>query len=282
MKAYKGFNKDMTCRDFQYEEGKTYETNEAKLCKSGFHACENPLDCWSYYDLLDSEFHEVELEDVSPERESKDTKVCGRRIKIGAKLDIRGMVKASVDFVMQSVKGCKPTTDDGGYGAKIGSSGDAAKIGSSGDWAQIGSSGYAAKIGSSGYGAKIGSSGDAAQIGSSGDGAKIGSSGDAAKIGSSGAASKIGSSGDWAQIGSSGDAAKIEVAGERSVAACVGNNGKIKAKLGCWIVLSEWAEVDGVNTPVCVKSAQIDGETLKPDTWYTLKNGEFVEAVDDE
>ena len=66
MKAYKGFNKDMTCRGFQYEEGKTYELpegEEAKLCETGFHACENPVMCLSYYDASKSVYHEVELED---------------------------------------------------------------------------------------------------------------------------------------------------------------------------------------------------------------------------
>ena len=91
---------------------------------------------------------------------------------------------------------------------------------------------------------------------------------------------KIGSSGDGAQIGSSGDWAKIKMDGLRSVAACVGNNGAIKGKKGCWIVLAEWKNIDGQYTPVCVKAAQIDGETLKEDTFYKLKNGEFVESQD--
>ena len=74
MKAYKGFNKDMTCRGFQYEEGKTYETDEAKMCESGFHACEDPLDCFGYYNPAESVYHEVEIED-NGERQSNDTKV---------------------------------------------------------------------------------------------------------------------------------------------------------------------------------------------------------------
>ena len=313
MKAYKGFNKDMTCNPngkvFQFEEGKTYEEAEAKLCESGFHACENPLDCWGYYDFLNSVVHEVELDDVCEER-GKDTKICARKIRIGARLDVRGIVKASVDFVMESVKECfekklfdKKTVDNknsakigsSGDSAKIGSSGDSAQIGSSGDYAQIGSSGYSAQIGSSGNSAKIGSSGDSAKIGSSGDYAKIGSSGYYAQIGSSGYSAKIGSSGyyaqigssgyyaqigssgDYAKIGSSGDSAKIDITGNRSVGACVGNNGKIKAKKGCWIVLSEWKAIDGEYTPVCVKAAQVDGDKVKEDTWYKLENGELVE-----
>ena len=331
-KYYKGFNKDMTCRGFQFEEGKTYEEPEAKLCEKGFHACENPLDCWNYYDVMNSVFHEVELDGVSEELHSNDTKVCAKKITVGARLDMKGLVKASVDVVLEFVKGCfdKKLFDkkivDSGDGASIGSSGDAASIGSSGDAASIGSSGnaasigssgddaricssgydarigssgnaasigssgYAASIGSSGYDARIGSSGDsasicssgyAASICSSGDDARIGSSGDAASIGSSGDSARICSSGDDARIGSSGYDARIEITGERSIGACVGNGGKIKAKVGCWIVLSEWKMVEDKYTPVCVKVAQVDGEKVKADTWYTLEDGELVEVQDD-
>lgn len=83
MKAYKGFNKDMTCRGFQFEEGKTYEhEGEVKLCESGFHACEDPLDIFGYYAPSGSEFHVVELEGVSDERKD-DTKVAAKKITIG-------------------------------------------------------------------------------------------------------------------------------------------------------------------------------------------------------
>ena len=173
-----------------------------------------------------------------------------------------------------------------GYLAKIGSSGDGAQIGSSGDLAKIGSSGYLAQIGSSGYlaqigsssdGAKIGSSGNLAQIGSSGDLAQIGSSGDLAKIGSSGYGAQIGSSGNLAQIGSSGDLAKIESEGNNAVVAAIGMDSKIKAKKGSWITLAEYGED---MKPVCVRSAQIDGKSLKEDVFYQLKGGEFVEAAE--
>ena len=176
--------------------------------------------------------------------------------------------------------------------AQIGSSGYSAKIGSSGDYAQIGSSGYSAKIGSSGYYAKIGSSGDSAQIGSSGDCAQIGSSGDYAKIGSSGNCAQIGSSGDSAQIGSSGDSAQIgssgnyaqiDISGNDSVGAAIGIGGVIKGAVGNWITLAEWVYDDDKQRriPVCVKSAQIDGEIIKADTWYKLADGEFVEVADE-
>ena len=167
-----------------------------------------------------------------------------------------------------------------GYYAQIGSSGNYAKIGSSGDSAQIGSSGYYAKIGSSGDSAQIGSSGYYAKIGSSGDSAQIGSSGDYAQIGSSGDSAKIGSSGNSAQIGSSGNYAKINSTGEDSVICCAGSGSVVKAKAGSWITLAEWEYSDekGRFAPRCVKTEYVDGEKIKADTWYRLKNGEFEEV----
>ena len=124
MKAYKGFNKDMTCTPaggapFQRKEGETYHEDEAVLCEKGFHACEMPTDVFSYYAPGTSVYHEVDLEDVSAERK-EDTKVCGKTIKIGAKLDIAGLVKAQFDYVKSHT-----TTEDtdpkkanaGDYGA---------------------------------------------------------------------------------------------------------------------------------------------------------------------
>ena len=103
MKAYKGFNPDMTCRGFQYEEGKVYETDTADLCNAGFHACERPLDVLGYYPFVNdgklNKFHEVELEEVSEQRSENDTKVVAKRIKIGAELNLLGLIKAQFEYV---------------------------------------------------------------------------------------------------------------------------------------------------------------------------------------
>ena len=100
MKAYKGFDKNMQCRGFQYREGETYHEETAKLCKSGFHACEIPLDVLNYYAPGNgSIYREVDLEDVSQDRQSEDTKVCARTIKIGAEIGIPGLVKAQIEYI---------------------------------------------------------------------------------------------------------------------------------------------------------------------------------------
>lgn len=102
MRAFKGFNKDLTCRGYQYEEGKEFHTERAECCDTGFHACEYPLDCFGYYDPAHSVFHEVELSGEM-DKSGDNTKVCATDTKIGARLFIAGLVKMAIDFTMSKV-----------------------------------------------------------------------------------------------------------------------------------------------------------------------------------
>ena len=274
IKSYKGFDKNLKCRDFQYEIGKEYEMDgEIKVCNRGFHACESPFDVFDHYTMIDSRFCEVE-QDGNISKEDRGTKICSSKIKIKAELKLADMIYLGVEWLKEITSPEKIKTsikdNSSGYGAKIGSSGNGAKIGSSGNDAQIGSSGDGAQIGSSGDDAKIGSSGNDAQIGSSGDDAKIGSSGNYAQIGSSG---------NYAQIGSSGDGAQIDSTGEGCVIMCAGINSVAKASKGSWITLSEWSYSDKKQRyiPVCVKTEFVDGEKIKADTYYKLAGGVFKE-----
>ena len=203
----------------------------------------------------------------------------GDYARIGSSGD-SAKIGSSGDSAQIGSSGNSAQIGSSGNCARIGSSGDSAKIGSSGDYAKIGSSGGYAQIGSSGYCAWIGSSGNCARIGSSGNCARIGSSGDYAQIGSSGYCAQIGSSGNCARIGSSGDSARINCTGEDSVICCAGHGSVVKASVGCWITLAEWKFDDAKqrHVPVCVKTEYVDGEKIKADTPYMLKNGEFVEA----
>ena len=269
MAYYKAFKKGMICNGKQYAENTDFEEQGAEsCCQAGvMHFCENPMDVLNYYPLVDENGDFSEFATVEPLDKviKKEDKCASKKIHVGAKLGFKGFIEAAVNVLIEKTKPDNIKDD--------------ARIGSSGDAAQIGSSGKYARIGSSGYDARIGSSGDAAQIGSSGDAAQIGSSGKYARIGSSGDAAQIGSSGKYARIGSSGDDARIKCEADHAVVVCAGKRAKIKAHKGTWITLAEYGEFDGEGYPcICVKSAQIDGETLKADTWYTLKNGEFVEA----
>ena len=257
MKGYKGFNPGLICKNKKYQENTVFEEPEAKICEKGMHFCENPFDVLDYYDLIRSdgtpnEFAEVEALD-DPKTDDKK-KFCSRKLKIGVKLGLSGFIKACVDFVLERTIAETPSENvySGNY-ARIGSSGYYARIGSSGDYARIGSSGYYAQIGSSGNSARIGSSGNSVQIGSSGNSV---------------------------QIGSSGNSARINCTGIDSVICCAGNGSAVKAPVGCWITLAEWKynSAKGRYVPACVKTEYVDGEKIKADTPYMLKNGEFVEV----
>ena len=229
--SYKGFDKNMQCRGFQYEVGKEYEMDrDIKCCNRGFHACKSPMEVWDYYDMLNSRYAEVE-QSGKIDKEENSTKVCSSRIKIKAELKLADIINIGVEWLKDITSPSKVKTDgtlndNGDRKKQIGSSGDYAQIGSSGNYAQIGSSGDSAKIGSSGY---------------------------------------------YAQIDSTG---------EDSVIMCAGNSSIAKAKVGSWITLAEWKWSDEkkYDVPVCVKTEYVDGENIKADTWYQLKNGKFVEV----
>lgn len=229
--SYKAFDKNMQCRNFQYEVGKEYEMDgEIKCCNRGFHACKSSMEVWDYYDMLNSRYAEVE-QSGKIEEEGNSTKVCSSHIKIKAELKLADIIKVGVEWLKDITSPSKFKTD-----GALNDNGDRNK--------QIGSSGDSAKIGSSGYSAQIGSSGDSAQI------------------------------------GSSGNYAQIDSTGEDSVIMCAGNSSMAKAKVGSWITLAEWKWSDekNHNVPVCVKTEYVDGENIKADTWYQLKNGKFVEV----
>ena len=228
MKAYKGFNKDMTCRGFQYEIGKEYETDAADLCRIGFHACENPLDCFSHYAPATSRYCEVEIED-NGQRSPEDSKVVGKKIKIGAELSTEQICKLHFEYVRSR---CAP--------AKTNAAGDR-------------ESASAGERGS----ASAGGSGSASA-------GKFGS----ASAGWYGSAS----AGDYGVSASRGSSS----AGENGVAAARGKHAKVRGGIGSVLVvcvekkdsydIAEW------------KAAVVDGERIRPDTWYTVENGEFREA----
>ena len=157
MKAYKGFDKYLKCREFQYEVGKEYEEGSAKLCKKGFHACENPLDTFRYYGPTDSRYCEVDVDD-NGERNGDDSKVCGKHIKIGAEIGLKGVINAGVRFVFDK---CESATEENASGWR----GNAAASGWSGNAAASGVSGNAAASGWSGTAAVTGRYGKASAIG---------------------------------------------------------------------------------------------------------------------
>ena len=212
IKSYKGFDKDLCCRGFQYEVGKEYEIEgEIKYCQKGFHACESPFEVFDHYDMLTSRFCEVEQSGKIDREDDESTKVCSSKIKVKAELKLADLINIGVEWLKEVTSPNKIKDAD------TNSSGISAKIGSSGDYAKIGSTGISAQIGSS---------------------------------------------------------------GEDSVIMCSGLGSVVKAKVGSWITLAEWEynKDKGRHVPKCVKTEFVDGERIKGDTWYKLKDGEFKEV----
>ena len=246
MKAYKGFDKDLKCRGFQYEVGKEYEEGGAELCRKGFHACENPLDTFRYYGPTDSRYCEVDVDD-NGERNSGDSKVCGKHIKIGAEIGLKGVINAGVRFVFDK---CESTTEANASGV----SGNAAASGDSGNAAASGESGNAAASGWSGNAAASGESGNAAASGESGNAAASGERGTAAVTGLDGKASAI---------------------GKQCIAVAWGQDSLARGSVGNWLVVSERDDDGNI---IDAKIVRVDGESVKENTWYTLQNGEISEV----
>ena len=128
--AYKGFDKNLQCRGFQYEVGKEYKSGKkVEVCRSGFHACTNPFEVWDYYPVYNSRFAEVELGGVM-DKEGGSSKICSSEIKVKKELTLSDYIGLCVAWMNDLAK-------VGGNSAQIGSSGDYAKICSSGDSAVI-------------------------------------------------------------------------------------------------------------------------------------------------
>ena len=166
MKACKGFDKNLRCRGFQYEVGGEYTEETAELCKRGPHACENPLDTLRYYRPGDSRYCEVEIED-NGQRSSNDSKVCGKHIKIGAEIGLKGVINAGVRFVFDK---CESATEenasgDSGNAAASGDRGNAAASGNLGNAAASGDRGNAAASGERGTAVVTGFAGRATALG---------------------------------------------------------------------------------------------------------------------
>ena len=272
IKSYKGFNKDMTCRGFQYEEGKEYKEETADACHSGFHACEYPLDCLGYYFPNESVYHEVE-QSGEFDRGEDDSKVASTKIKIGARLDISGLVKAAIDFTMSRVKKEEKSDEDCGASSATGNCGASSATGYCGASSATGD--YGASSATGDYGAS----------------SATGYKGASSATGDYGASSATGNCGASSATGYKGASSAND---PESVAVAWGYKGKAMGAIGSHIVLAEWKYIGSKDNDrydrseqkewklVGAKMFRVDGEKVKPDTWYRLENGELVEVENED
>ena len=237
--AYKGMDENMTCRGKQYEIGKTYTEERAVCCITGMHACENPLDVLNYY-RPDSKtrFFEVECGGEIDREDGKDSKLACTELKV------KGELKLS-DFIQLSVK---TTFERAMRRAKAKESGDSSSAATSGYYSSAATSG---------------------------DSSSVATSGDSSSAATSGSFSSAATSGGSSSAVATGYKTKAEAIGKNSIAIANGAHSKALGAISCYLVLTEY---DDDGNFLWAKMEQVDGNHIKEKVWYTLKNGEFVEA----
>jgi hypothetical protein len=302
IQAFKGFDKDMKCRGYQFALGQTYEhEGDAKLCSSGFHACTSPLDVLGYYGNTDgNQFARVELSNLSAETET-DSKRAGRTIKIKAMLSIHALFSAHLEWVFSKAASTKDvattgnsahaaTTGNYAHAATTGNSAHAATTGNYAHAATTGNSAHAATTGNSAHAATTGNSAHAATTGNYAHAATTGNSAHAATTGNYAHAATTGNSahaattgnyahaattgyyahaattGYYAHAATTGDSAHAATTGKNTIAASLGNKGEAKAgENGCLIL----GYFDSKDRPR-VKVGYTGEDGILADRWYCL------------
>ena len=273
MKAFKGFNKDLTCRGYQYEEGKEFHTERAECCDTGFHACEYPLDCFGYYDPAHSVYHEVELSGEM-DKSGDNTKVCATDIKIGARLSIAGLVKMAIDFTMSKVNKEAGSDERHGFASATGYKGASSATGYKGASSATGDYGASSATGDYGASSATGDYGASSATGNCGASSATGNCGASSATGYKGASS---------------------VSDPTGVAVAWGHEARAKGCKGAHLILSDWRFIgekywDGSYKDMYnkdnweltgAKMVVVDGEKIKEDTYYRCIEGEIVEVTED-
>jgi hypothetical protein len=242
IKGVKGFDKNLKCRDFQYEIGKEYETKEkpVRCTSNGFHFCENPLDVFRYYNPT-SRFCEVEGGGYVS-RDDSDTKISVSKIKIGAEITLKKMVDLAVKFIFEKVNWKNEAATNTGYQSAATNTGDQSAATNTGDRSAATNTGDRSAATNTGYQSA------------------------ATNTGYQSAAVTTGCN----------SLAKVE--GESSIACGIGINNKACGKTGCWLVLSEFVETESGWDLKFVKSFKVDGKKILPDIEYELKNGKAIKS----
>lgn len=259
MKAYKGFDKDLKCRGFQYEVGKEYEEQEVDLCHKGFHACTVPLDVFWYYAPATSRYCEVEI-DGEIEKATDDSKIAGTKIKIIREISISELIDAQKKYE-KGKEVCKVVTAGDYSAAKAGDRG-AATAGYRG----VAAAGECGTATAGDY--SVAMAGDCGTATAGSVGAAIAGDCGVATAGDFGAAT-AGYKGTAVSRGSSST-------GEHGLCVARGHGCRVKGGIGSVLVIAE--ETTNSMKIVRCKTAVVDGERIKADTWYTLQDGEFSEV----
>mgnify|MGYP006954563656 CR=1 FL=1 len=303
MKGYKGFNKGMICLGKQYAEDTVFEEPEANIRENGMHFCKNPWDVLDYYGFMDyngepNEFAEVESLDEVKTNDYEE--YCTKKLKIGAKLSLAEFIKVCTDFMVEKATVAQMIDDAVSTGNEsiITSTENGSTVVSTGSGSTVVSTGSGSKVVFTGYGSTVVSTGSGSNVTgaedysviaatgrcshavSTGNNAKIAVVGDFSKVISTGRNSKVVSIGNYSTVASMDFHSKVVSTGNADIVFCAGDDSLAKAKKGSWITLVEWGynKQEHKYVPVNVKTEYVDGERIKEDVFYALKNGEFQEV----
>ena len=288
MKTYKGFDKDLRCRGFQYEIGKEYEEKKAEACECGFHGCENPLDVFAYYPPCDGNRY-CEVEQSGELSNHVDgSKVASTKIKIGVELGLKGLIQAGVSFILDKVNWKDDAaTNTGDYSAATNTgnrsaatnTGNRSAATNTGDYSAATNTGICSAATNTGDYSAATNTGNRSAATNTGDYPAATNTGICSAATNTGNCSAATNTGSRSAATNTGIYSAAEVADGGSVAIVTGYQSKAKAELGSAIVVAERGDWDGETYPLInIKAAIVDGEKIKANTWYTLKNGEFVEC----
>jgi hypothetical protein len=279
--AYKGFDKNMKCRGFQYAVGKTYTHNgPVKICESGYHACENPIDVYAYYDPGNSIFCEVRLSGKM-ERSKDDSKIAAEVLTIIRILSSSEFSKITAEYIYHNAKeknittGYHSSSSNTGYCSSSINTGGYSSSSNTGDYSSsINTGGYSSSSNTGDRSSSI-NTGDRSSSSNTGYRSSSSNTGDYSSSINTGDRSSSSNTGYRSSSINTGDRSSSSVEGKESIAIVTGQNSKASGALGCWIVLTERDEKYNI---VSVKSAKVDGKKIKENVFYTLKRGRFVKS----
>ena len=262
IRGFKGFDKDLKCRGFKYEVGKTYDLKgEVECCKRGFHFCENPFDVLRYYSPSDSRYCEVEGYG-NADKANDDSKVATSHIHISAEMGLNGLIKAGVEFILDKVnfKDTK-STNTGDYSVAT-NKGKQSAATNTGNYSVATNSGNGSASTNTGCQSAATNSGYKSAATNTGDN------------------SSATSSGKQSTAISTGDKSEATVQGNGSIAVVTGKDSMACGTLGSWIVLTERDDFDGEINPIKeVKAFKVDGVNIKENTPYKLVDGQAVAVI---
>ncbi|EBE6295616.1 hypothetical protein CTZ83_08555 [Salmonella enterica] len=257
--TFKGFNKDLKCRDFQFEIGKTFHHDgKVEACGSGFHACECPFDVFSYYPPAESRYAETISFGVTDRKEEGDTKIASASITIKAELTLPQFIQRGIEWIWSKI--------DKSLEQQI----------MTGDWSAATNTGYQSAATNTGYQSAATNTGDWSAATNTGDRSAATNTGNRSAATNTGDWSAATNTGDRSAATNTGNRSAAEVSGSQSVAASLGIEGKARASEGGAIVLC-YRDKNG--ELIHIRASKVGENGIMPNTWYQLnEDGEFVEC----